>query len=77
MKQETAAQSVKYQLKPSNEKEKTEELKNKPMHGQFYSDLERPSVGKEKSLTWLCNTGLKEESESLIIPDQDLALNMH
>jgi hypothetical protein len=55
----------------------TEELKSKPMHGQFYCDLERPSVDKEKSVTWLCSSGLKEESESLIIADQDHALNMY
>jgi hypothetical protein len=31
------------------EKEKTEELKSKPMHGQFYRDFERSSVDKENS----------------------------
>ena len=34
--QETAAQNIKNQLKSSNENEKTEELKRKPMNGQFY-----------------------------------------
>jgi len=37
------------------------------MHGHFYWDLERPSVDKEKSLVWLCDSGLKGEIESLII----------
>jgi uncharacterized protein YxeA len=37
------------------------------MHGQFYWDLERPSVDKEKSLVWLCDSGLKGEIDSLII----------
>jgi anti-sigma28 factor (negative regulator of flagellin synthesis) len=50
--QETAAQNIKNQLKPSNENEKIEELKRKPMNGQFYWDLERSSVDKEKSLTF-------------------------
>jgi len=34
--QETAAQNITNQLKSSTENEKTEELKRKPMHGQFY-----------------------------------------
>jgi hypothetical protein len=50
MTQETAAQNIKNQLKSSTENEKIEELKRKPMHGQFYWDLEKPSVDKEKSL---------------------------
>jgi hypothetical protein len=29
----------------------TEEIKRKPMYGQFFQDLEGPSVDKEKSLT--------------------------
>jgi len=50
MTQETAAQNIKNQLKSSIENEMTEELKRKPTHGQFYWDLEKPSVNKEKSL---------------------------
>jgi hypothetical protein len=55
MTQETAAQNIKNQLTSSTADEKTEELKRKPMHGQFYQNLERPSVDKEKSLAWLCS----------------------
>jgi hypothetical protein len=61
MTQESAAQNIKNQLKSSIEKEKTEELKMKPMHGQFYRELVRPSVGKEKSLAWLCGSGRNGE----------------
>jgi hypothetical protein len=43
----TAAQNMKNQLKPSLKNEKIEELKRKPMHGQFYRDLQIPSVDKE------------------------------
>ena len=75
MRQETAAQNMKNQLKSSMKIKKIEELKRKPMHGQFYQDLERLSV--EKSLVWLCNSGLRGEMESLIIAVQDQALNKH
>jgi hypothetical protein len=76
MTQETAAQNIKYQLKSSTEKEKTEELGRKPMHGQFYRDNERPSsVDKEKSKVWLCCSRLKGEIENLIIAAHNKALN--
>jgi hypothetical protein len=66
MTQETAAQTTKNQLKPSIKKEKTEELNSKPMHGQFYWELERPSADKEKSLVWFCSSGLKYNNSSPI-----------
>jgi hypothetical protein len=53
--QGSAAQNIKYQLTSTTENEKTEELKRKPMHGQYCWDLERPSVDKEKSLVWVCS----------------------
>jgi len=65
MTQETAAQNIKNQLKSSMENKKIEVIKRKPMHGQFYWDLERPSV--DKSLVWLGSSGLKGEMEGLII----------
>jgi hypothetical protein len=77
MTQETAAQNIKKQLQSSIENEKIEELKRKTTHGQFYQDLKRPSVDKEKSRAWLCGSGLKGEMESLIITAEDQVLNTH
>jgi len=53
MTQEFAALNIKNQLLSSTEKEKKEELKMKPLHGQFCRHLERPSVDKEKFLPLL------------------------
>jgi len=39
MKQETAAQNIKNQLKPSIESKTKGELKRKPVHGQLNWDL--------------------------------------
>jgi hypothetical protein len=47
------------------------------MHGQLHQDLERSSVDKEKSLAWLCSSGLKVQMKSLIIAAQNQGLNMH
>jgi hypothetical protein len=44
------------------------------MYGQFYWDLKRPSVDKEKSLVWLCDSGLNGEIE-FNNTAQDQALN--
>jgi hypothetical protein len=63
MTKESVAQNTKHQLNSSTENEKTEKLKKKLMHGQFYWDFERSSVDKEKSLAWLCNSGIKGETE--------------
>jgi hypothetical protein len=47
---ETAVQNIKHQLQSSIGNEKIEGIRNKPMHRQFYRDLERTSEDKEKSL---------------------------
>jgi hypothetical protein len=48
MKQETAAQNIRNQLKSSIESKMIEELKRKPVHGRFDQDLEKPSGDKRK-----------------------------
>jgi len=74
---QTAAQNINNQPKCSTENEKIEEIKKKPMPGHFYQHLERPSADKEKSLAWLCSSGLMGEMESLIIAAQDRVPNTH
>jgi general stress protein 26 len=61
MTQKTTAQNIKNHLKSSTENEMIEELKRKPMLGQFYQDIARPSVGKEKSLAGLYCLGCREK----------------
>ena len=63
---ETTVQNIKNQFQSNTDNEKTEEFKRKPVLGQFYRDLERPNVDKEKSLACVCISGLKIETESLI-----------
>jgi len=46
MRQETAAQNINNQLKCNIENKKIEKIEKKPMHGQFYQHLERPSANK-------------------------------
>ena len=41
------------------------------MYEKFHRDLERPSVDKEKSLAYLCGSGLKGEMDSLIKAAQE------
>lgn len=51
--QETISHNTKSQCKSSIEKEKIELLMGKPMHRQFYRDLNRPAVNKEESMAVL------------------------
>jgi len=61
MTEKTAAQNIKNHLKFSTENETIEEIKRKRMHGQFYHNIARPSVGQEKSLVWLYCSGCREK----------------
>ena len=49
--------------------------KEKAMHGKFPSYLDRDHVDEELSFEWMKHTGLKGETEGLIIAAQDQALN--
>jgi hypothetical protein len=59
--QETASPNIKNQLKSSIENVTIEELRRKPKHGQFYRDIARPSVDKEKYLARLDCSRFREK----------------
>jgi hypothetical protein len=47
-----------------------QKTKSKPISGQIYRNLERPSVYKGISLALLCSSGMKGETENVIIAAQ-------
>jgi len=76
MRQETAAHNTKKQIKSSTENEKIGELKHKPILAQSNWDLERPSLDKENSMTWVYSSGLMGETE-FNNSSPERALNTH
>ena len=73
----SASNSIKELISKLNnvmEAEKIEEIKNKPLHGQFFRELDKQGIDKEATMWWLNKTGLKGETESLLVAGQDQVL---
>lgn len=57
------------------QQQQLEQLRNKPVHAQFFRDLDKPSIDVEMSTAWSRSAGLKGGTESLIVASQDQAFD--
>ena len=69
------AKQLKLKYKEDFKKMVRDKWKEKAMHGKFPSYLDKDHVDVELSFKWMKHTGLKGETEGLIIAAQDQALN--
>ena len=69
------AKKLKYQYKKKYNTHLRQKWINKPQHGQFPKLLDKTYVDIEQSFQWMKHSGLKGETEGLIISAQDQAIN--
>ena len=68
------AKEIKVKYKAGYNKKLNQKWRSKPQHGQFPKLIDRDNVDKEQSFQWMKHSGLKGETESLIISAQDQAI---
>lgn len=69
------AKTVKKKAQEEFRKKLKAKWKEKPMHGQYANRLADGDVDQQQSNKWLKTSGLKSETEGLIIAAQDQAIN--
>lgn len=69
------AKMLKVKYKADYQKAMGRNWSEKPMHGKFPRYLQSQNIDVEQSFQWMKHTGLKGETEGLIMAAQDQALN--
>ncbi len=65
------ARRIRQETKRKGHESMRQKWEEKPMHGQYPTRVNKPDVDTESTHRWLKSTGLKGETEGLIIAAQD------